>query len=96
MPIRAEDTSIIREESTMTKIRIRVIVFALIVTAILALAATASADVVNWSYDASTDTLTISGSGYMSGYSGSSTPGGGSNAPWQEYYRTRMKKVVVE
>ncbi|MBO7519848.1 MAG: leucine-rich repeat domain-containing protein [Clostridia bacterium] len=48
-------------------------------------------DNVTWEYDTETATLTISGTGAMSNYSGSSYV---TTAPWKSYYNT-MKTVVI-
>ena len=52
-------------------------------------------DNVTWEYDTETATLTISGTGAMSNYSGSSYNGTYvTTAPWREYYKN-MKTVVI-
>lgn len=47
-----------------------------------------------WSYDSTSKTVTISGSGAMYDYSSSTTSG--STAPWQSQYHTQIQKVVIE
>lgn len=82
----------------MTKNRIRVMVFALIIMAVLALATAACAEI-TWEFNASDGTLTISGTGAMPSYWSLNTSAGdrnGSSAPWQTSFRTSIKKVVVE
>ena len=51
-------------------------------------------DNVTWSYDASTYTLTISGTDEMSNYSHSYNSAG-TSAPWSQYYNT-IKSLIIE
>lgn len=51
----------------------------------------ACGDSLNWNFDASTGTLTLSGSGDMYNYNDDASP-----APWINAYRTQIKSVVCE